>query len=109
LKPSLEKTHNIDGVFAQNHKVPHSDFGRHKECQDVSRWSPYNEEYICQVSLEDYETLGHTGKGSREIAREITKQMRSARGGSKKYVVKSETKTSVSEKRSHISCHLLLS
>jgi hypothetical protein len=101
LKPSLDKTRHSDGAFAQNHEFPHSDFGRHKECQDVSRRSPYTEEYICQVSLEDYETLGHTGKGSREIAREITKQMRSSRGGSRKHVVKPETRTSVSDKRSH--------
>ncbi|KAK3147624.1 hypothetical protein QOZ80_3BG0284770 [Eleusine coracana subsp. coracana] len=98
LKPSLEKNLDIEGSFALNNKVPHSDFGRRKECQDVARWSPYTEEYICQASSEDYETLGHTRKGSREIAREITKQMRASRGESRKHVVKPETRTSVSEK-----------
>ncbi|TVU47496.1 hypothetical protein EJB05_07099 [Eragrostis curvula] len=86
LKPNLEK-------------APHFDFGRHKESQDIGRWSPYTEEYMCQVSLEDSETLGHMGKGSREVAREITKQMRAARGGSRKHAVKSEVRTSISEKR----------
>ncbi|XP_062210797.1 uncharacterized protein LOC133912203 [Phragmites australis] len=101
LKPSLMKVHDIEGAFALNHKISHSDYRRHKECHDVGRWSPNaEEEYMCQVSLGDSETLGHMGKGSREIAREITKQMRSARGGSRKHVVKPETRTFVLDERS---------
>ncbi|WVZ56494.1 hypothetical protein U9M48_007013 [Paspalum notatum var. saurae] len=99
LKPSLEKHHDIEEALPLHHKIPHSDYRRHKEHQDVGRWSPYTEDYTCQVPLGDSETLGRMGKGSREIAREITKQMRVARGGSRKHV-KPETRTSASDEGS---------
>ncbi|XP_062216008.1 uncharacterized protein LOC133916381 isoform X2 [Phragmites australis] len=100
LKPCLEKAHGIEGAFDLNHKIPHSDYRRHKESQDVGRWNSYTEEYMCQVSLGDSEKSGHMGKGSREIAREIRKQMRAARGGSRKHDVEPETRTFVSDERS---------
>lgn len=100
LKPSLEKHPDIEGDVPLHHKIPHSDYRRHKECQDSGRWSPFTEDYTCQVPHGDFERLGRMGKGSREIAREITKQMRDARGGSRKHVVKPETSTSASDERS---------
>ncbi|CAL4922064.1 unnamed protein product [Urochloa decumbens] len=99
LKPSIEKAREVEGALPLHHEIPHSDYRKYKEYQDVDRWSPYTEDYMCQVPLGDSETLGHMGKGSREIAREITKQMRAARGGSRKHV-KSETITFASDKRS---------
>ncbi|RCV45374.1 hypothetical protein SETIT_9G448700v2 [Setaria italica] len=100
LKPSLEKPHDVEGALPLHHEISHSDYRKHKEYQDVGRWSPYTEDYMCQVPLGDSETLGRMGKGSREIAREITKQMRAARGGSRKHVVNSETITFASDERS---------
>jgi hypothetical protein len=99
LKPSLDKPHDVEGALPLHHEIPHSDNRRHKEYQDVGRWSPYTEDYMCQVPLGDSETLSRMGKGSREIAREITKQMRAARGGSRKHT-KSETITLASDGRS---------
>ncbi|RLN16419.1 uncharacterized protein C2845_PM02G29840 [Panicum miliaceum] len=99
LKPSLDKPHDVEGALPLHHEIPHSDNMRHKEYQDVGRWSPYTEDYMCQVPLGDSETLSRMGKGSREIAREITKQMRAARGGSRKHI-KSETITLASDERS---------
>ncbi|RLN40106.1 uncharacterized protein C2845_PM01G11260 [Panicum miliaceum] len=99
LKPSLDKPHYVEGALPLHHEIPHSDYKKHKEYQDVGRWSPYTEDYMCQVPLGDSETLCRMGKGSREIAREITKQMRAARGGSRKHV-KSETITFASDERS---------
>ncbi|CAL4913862.1 unnamed protein product [Urochloa decumbens] len=99
LKPSIEKARDAEGALPLHHEIPHSDYRKYKEYQDVDRWSPYTEDYMCQVPLGDSETLGHMGKGSREIAREITKQMRAARGGSRKHV-KSETITFALDERS---------
>ncbi|KAJ1297707.1 hypothetical protein BS78_01G397200 [Paspalum vaginatum] len=99
LKPSLEKPHDIEGALPLHHIIPHSDYRRHKEHQDVGRWSLYTEDYTCQVPLGDSETSGRMGKGSREIAREITKQLRVARAGSRKQV-KPETRTSASDEGS---------
>ncbi|OEL12836.1 hypothetical protein BAE44_0026144 [Dichanthelium oligosanthes] len=98
LKPSLEKSHDIEGALPLHHEIPHSGYRKHKEYQDAGRWSPDTEDYMCQVPLGDSETLGRMGKGSREIAREITKQMRAARGGSRKHV-KLETITFASDER----------
>ncbi|KAF8683730.1 hypothetical protein HU200_044662 [Digitaria exilis] len=100
LKPNLEKPHDVEGAFRLHHEIPHSDYRKHKEYQDVGRWSPYTEDYRCQVPLGDSETLACRGKGSREMAREITKQMRDARGGSRKHVVNSETIPFASDERS---------
>jgi hypothetical protein len=100
LKPSLKKPHDVEGALPLHHEICHSHYRKHKEYQDVGRWSPYTEDYMCQVPLGDSETLGRMGKGSREIAREITKQMRAARGGSRKHVVKSETISFDSDQRS---------
>ncbi|CAN6320463.1 unnamed protein product [Urochloa humidicola] len=99
LKPSIEKAHDVEGALPLHHEIPHSDYRKHTEYQDVGRWSPYTEDYMCHVPLGDSETLGRMGKGSREIAREITKQMRAARVGSRKHV-KSETMTFASDERS---------
>jgi len=99
LKPNLDKPHDVEGALPLHHEIPHSDNKKHKECQDVGRWSPYTEDYMCQVPLGDSETLSRIGKGSREIAREITKQMRAARGGRRKHI-KSETITLASHERS---------
>ncbi|CAM0872572.1 unnamed protein product [Alopecurus aequalis] len=101
LKPSLEKAQDIDGSFALAHEIPHSDYRRHGPCQDAGTWSPYTDESICQVSLGDPETLGHIKKGSREIAREITKQMRAARGGgNRKHAFQTDTSTVLSDESS---------
>ncbi|KAL6649696.1 hypothetical protein ACP70R_013920 [Stipagrostis hirtigluma subsp. patula] len=100
LRPSLEKAHDIDGAFPLNKKIPHSNYRRQKECQDVGRWSPYTEESM--YSLKNSETLDYIGKGSREIAMEITEQMREIGrcGRSRKHVVKPEPSTSISDERS---------
>lgn len=100
LKPNLEKPHDIEEALPLHHKISHSDYRRHKECPEVDRWTPNTEDYMCQVPLGDSETLSRMGKGSREIAREITKQMRAARGGSRKHSVKPETRTLASDERS---------
>ena len=96
LKPSLEKAQDIDGSFALTHEIPHSDYRRHTTCQDAGMWSPYTDESICHP-----ETVGHIKKGSREIAREITKQMRAARGGSnRKQAFQPDTSTILSDESS---------
>ncbi|XP_024313901.1 uncharacterized protein LOC100846538 isoform X2 [Brachypodium distachyon] len=103
LKPSLEKGEDIEGSFALTHEFPHSVYRRQTTCQDAGTWSPYTEESMCQVSLGDPETLGHRMKGSREIAREITKQMRAARrSGNRKQVPEPDTSTNVSDERSQL-------
>ncbi|KXG39653.1 uncharacterized protein LOC8081465 [Sorghum bicolor] len=100
LKPNFDKPHDIEETLPLHHKPPHSDYRSHKECPEVGRWTPYTEDYMCQVPLGDSETLNRMGKGSREIAREITKQMRAARGGSRKHAVKPEIRTPASDERS---------
>lgn len=100
LKPNLEKPHDIGETLPLHHKIPHSDYRRHKECPEVGRYTPYTEDYRCQVHPGDSETLSRMGKGSREIAREITKQMGAARGGSRKHAVEPETRTLASDERS---------
>ncbi|CAD6203146.1 unnamed protein product [Miscanthus lutarioriparius] len=98
LKPNFEKPHDIEETLPLHHKIPHSDYRSHKECPEVGRWTPYTEDYLCQVPLED--SVSRMGKGSREIATEITKQMRAARGGSRKHAVKPEIRTPASDERS---------
>ncbi|KAL6907652.1 hypothetical protein ACP4OV_002691 [Aristida adscensionis] len=99
LKPILEKTHDMEEAFPLNNKILHSNYRRHKEYHDVGRRSPYTENTLYELPPEDSETLGHIGKGSREIAREITKQMRAARV-ERRHVVRPETSTCVSDERS---------
>ncbi|KAM0930764.1 hypothetical protein ACQ4PT_000691 [Festuca glaucescens] len=102
LKPSLDKARDIEGSFALSHEIPHSDYRRHTSCQDDGMWSPYTEDSMCQVSLGNPETVGHIKKGSREIAREITKQMRAARGGgNRKQILQPDTSTVLSDESSY--------
>uniref|UniRef100_A0ACD5YQ92 Uncharacterized protein n=1 Tax=Avena sativa TaxID=4498 RepID=A0ACD5YQ92_AVESA len=99
--PSLEKAQDIEGSFALTHEIPHSDYRRHTPCLDAHMWSPYTEECMCQASLGNPESVAHIKKGSREIAREITKQMRASRGGdNRKQVLQPDTSTVLSDESS---------
>ncbi|KAL5218151.1 hypothetical protein ABZP36_018835 [Zizania latifolia] len=101
LKPNLDKAQDSEGAFALRDEPPHFDFRRHKPCRGDAMWSPCTEEYI--GPLRDAEALDHA-KGSKEIDREFTKQMRAARGsGTRKQVLKTETNTFVSDKRPFLS------
>uniref|UniRef100_A0ACD5X3Q8 Uncharacterized protein n=1 Tax=Avena sativa TaxID=4498 RepID=A0ACD5X3Q8_AVESA len=101
LKPSLEKAQDIEGSFALTHEIPHSNYRRHTPCQAAHMWSPYTEECMCQASLGNPDSVAHIKKGSREIAREITKQMRASRGGdNRKQVLQPDTSTVLSDESS---------
>ncbi|XP_044981975.1 uncharacterized protein LOC123448980 [Hordeum vulgare subsp. vulgare] len=97
LKPSFEKAQGLEGSFGLPHEIPYSDYRRHTACQCAGMWSPYTDE-ASQVSPGDPETSGHIKKGSREIAREVGKQMRAARG----HVVQQDTSTILSDESSQI-------
>ena len=96
LKPCFEKAQDLEGSFGLPHEIPHSDYRRHTACQCAGMWSPYTDESMCQVSPGDPETSGHIKKGSREIAREVAKQMRAARGR----VLQPDTSTILSDESS---------
>uniref|UniRef100_A0A0D9VSL6 DUF4378 domain-containing protein n=1 Tax=Leersia perrieri TaxID=77586 RepID=A0A0D9VSL6_9ORYZ len=99
LKPSLDKSQDIEGAFALRDELSRFDFRRRKPCHGDAMWSPCTEEYI--GPLRDSETLDDVAKGSKEIARGVMKQMRAARGvGTRKQILKSETSTFVSDERS---------
>ncbi|KAL5209958.1 hypothetical protein ABZP36_005581 [Zizania latifolia] len=96
LKPSLGKAQDIEGAFALRDELPRFDFRRRKPCQGDSMCT---EEYI--GPLRDAEILDDIIKGSRETARELIKQLSSARSsGTRKQVFKPETNTFVSDERS---------
>ncbi|KAG8096506.1 hypothetical protein GUJ93_ZPchr0013g35698 [Zizania palustris] len=96
LKPTLGKAQDIEGAFPLRDELPRFDFRRRKPCQGDSMCT---EKYI--GPLRDAEILDDIIDGSRETARELIKQLSSARSsGTRKQVFKPETNTFVSDERS---------
>ncbi|WVZ67187.1 hypothetical protein U9M48_016304 [Paspalum notatum var. saurae] len=84
LKPCLKKTENMEGAFPLTHEMFQSTYRKSKPPLDYgsATRNPHTEEYMYQMSTGKCDVLTHGDKGSIQIAREVTKQMRSAvKGG----------------------------
>ncbi|XP_062188687.1 uncharacterized protein LOC133891972 isoform X2 [Phragmites australis] len=84
LKPCLGKIENMEGAFYLTHEMFQSSYRKPKAPLDDDNGTrnPRTEEYMYQMSTGESDVLGRSGKGSVEIAHEVTKQMRRAvKGG----------------------------
>ncbi|KAJ1292521.1 hypothetical protein BS78_02G397600 [Paspalum vaginatum] len=84
LKPCLKKTENMEGAFLPTHEMFQSTHRKPKAPLDYgsATRNPHTEEYMYQMTTGKCDVLTHGDKGSIQIAREVTKQMRSAAKGS---------------------------
>ncbi|CAM0907412.1 unnamed protein product [Alopecurus aequalis] len=82
LKPYLDKTQNMEGAFPLTHDMFCSSDRRTEACLDDCIQRQHAEESMPQISTGYSDAQRHRAKGSREIAREVSIQMRAAvRGG----------------------------
>ncbi|KAK1677640.1 hypothetical protein QYE76_038488 [Lolium multiflorum] len=82
LKPYLDKTQNMEGAFPLTDDIFCSSDRRTEACLDDGIQRLYAEESIPQASIAYSDAQRHREKGPREIAREVSLQMRTAgRGG----------------------------
>ncbi|XP_010233471.1 uncharacterized protein LOC100837147 [Brachypodium distachyon] len=83
LKPCIEKTQNMEGAFPLTHDMFCSSYRRTNTCLDddgIRR--PYAEGRMPQISTGYSDVRCHTGKGYREIAQEVSTQMKTpVKGG----------------------------
>ncbi|KAM0948220.1 hypothetical protein DsansV1_C07g0076001 [Dioscorea sansibarensis] len=110
LKPSLEMTQNK----AKNLLIPRStediQFGykRQRETRRVGIQELHAEGRARQKSSANVEVMGHRTKGSREIAREITEQMRHNMSNSRKNVANSRSNSNNREERPRRRCETVV-
>ena len=84
LKPCLDKTENMEGAFPLTHEMFQSSYRKSKAPLDYgsAAQSRHTEEYTYQMPTGKFDVLGCGGKGSIEIAREVTKEItRAVKGG----------------------------
>ncbi|KAM0835099.1 hypothetical protein ACQ4PT_063160 [Festuca glaucescens] len=82
LKPYLDKTQNMEGAFPLTDDMFCSGDRKTEACLDGGIQRQYAEESMPQVSTGCSDAQRHRAKGPREIAREVSLQMRTAgRGG----------------------------
>ncbi|KAL6657278.1 hypothetical protein ACP70R_005058 [Stipagrostis hirtigluma subsp. patula] len=84
LKPCLKKSENMEGAFPLTHEMFRSSYRKPRAPLDGGNGtrSTRAEEYMYQMSTGESDMLGCSGKGSVEIAHEVTKQiMRAGKGG----------------------------
>uniref|UniRef100_K4A3G8 DUF4378 domain-containing protein n=1 Tax=Setaria italica TaxID=4555 RepID=K4A3G8_SETIT len=84
LKPCLDKTENMEGAYPLTYEMFQSGCRKPRAPLNYGNAAPsrHTEEYMYQMSTGKCDVLGRGGKGSIEIAREVTKEMRRAvRGG----------------------------
>lgn len=109
LKPSLEMTQNK----ARNLLLPRStddiQFGhkRQREARRVGIQELHSEGRARQRSSDNVEVMRHRTKGSREIAREITEQMRHNMSNSRKNVANSRSNSNNREERPRRRCEVV--
>ncbi|EHA8589373.1 hypothetical protein COCNU_scaffold009479G000010 [Cocos nucifera] len=76
LKPSLEKVQSMAEAVPLTHQNFHLGYRRHREYPLSGIHESYMEGRYQQRLFDNVEILGHKAKGSREIAREVTKHMK---------------------------------
>lgn len=84
LKPCLGKTENMEGAFPLTHEMCQSSYRKSKAPLDYgsAAQSRHTEEYMYQMPTRKFDVFGPGGKGSIEIAREVTKEItRAVKGG----------------------------
>ncbi|KAL6896800.1 hypothetical protein ACP4OV_007372 [Aristida adscensionis] len=84
LKPCLDKIENMEGAFPLTHEMFRSSYRKPNaplgDGNDTR--STHAEEYMYQMSTRESDMMRRSGKGSRQIAHEVTKQiLRTTKGG----------------------------